>query len=1177
MAERRHPWRSFAEARAFVHTLGLRNEDEWRAYCQSGQKPDNITSHPDRVYKTEWRGLGDWLGTGTLAQQDRAYRPFPEARVFVRALGLKNLAEWRDYCRSGRRPADIPSHPDRVYTAEWRGLGDWLGTGTLAPQDRTYRPFPEARVFVRALGLKSRAEWEDYCRSGRKPVNIPSNPNRVYKTKWRGYGDWFGTGTLAPQNRTYRPFPEARAFMQALGLKNLAEWRDYCRSGRRPADIPSTPHMVYKTEWRGLGDWLGTGRLAPKDLTYRPFPEARAFVQALGLKNSVEWRDYCRSGRKPADIPSTPHMVYKTEWRGLGDWLGIVSRWTKAALLHFLDSLRPNLSRLRESELYLLLQQGGQLPALRAALGGASAVAVLRDLTNNDGRAIQDAIADASAEQVQRDAEQYLGDVDLPNQGAVEVLSAESTFDQSAQDAPPSRGADVLPIVTTPEDLRVIDALASLSYGQDAEAAEYLVMNRVSGLWERYINEGRAIVDDLLAGDGGRWFMEIKTRFLAEMDAVERLDIPSGWSFTKNGDLTPPNLMQRYAAWAVRERRRVGNWSGVGAGKTLSAILASRVAGTYRTLVVTNNATVDQWETEIRKAYPDSVVHRVVTEGLRRNHGKSHYLVLNYEKFQVASGSRLARDLLAHDFDFVVLDEVQFVKQRDERASKRRTALVGFLANAAERNPELRVLAMSATPVINNLLEAKKLLETTTGVEFDDLATQPTVNNILAVHRALMLHGFRYRPPYEQEMRIVTVPVVRNDLLEDVRAAQGQVLILEQVLLPAKLEAARPWFSRGTLVYSHYVEGMIAPSRQFLERVMGLRVGLYTGTDKSGLEDFLHGKVDILLASSPVGTGLDGLQQVCNRLVFLSLPWTSAEYEQIIGRLRRQGSRFDEVQIIVPQVVLEYEGDPYSWDRVRLRVIHYKKTLSDCALDGLVPETVRLSPTALLAKSREALERWIARVSEQGVLMIDRKRLKVPLPLDLRRTTIVRHGDFSAITRRWSVSSSQTTHQRLQLDPSEWYLYHTLYREARAAWAELPVDRIADRIRVRPDWVVGDFGCGECLLQDMIPNKVVGMDHVAAKAGAIACDMAATSLDDESLDVAVFSLSLMGTNWRDYLKEARRTLKPYGYLVIAEPVGRWRGDLTSLRTTVESTGFRLVGDIEQRYGFVYLTALKADK
>jgi Hypothetical methyltransferase/Type III restriction enzyme, res subunit/Helicase conserved C-terminal domain len=730
-------------------------------------------------------------------------------------------------------------------------------------------------------------------------------------------------------------------------------------------------------------------------------------------------------------------------------------------------------------------------------------------------------------------------------------------------------------LVRGPEDLHVIDHLAGLACGPDDEAAEFLVANRVAGLWERFINEGRTVVEALLAGEGDRWFTEIKTRFLREVESVNHLEIPRGWSFTKDGRPHPPNLMQRYVAWAVRERRRVGNWSGVGAGKTLSAVLASRTAGARLTLVVTNNATVRQWEQEIKNAYPDSIVHRTASADLTHNPRHPHYLVLNYEKFQTAGRGALVRDLVREGFDFVVLDEVQFIKQRDRRASRRRQALASYVANATEANPDLRVLGMSATPVINNLVEAKRLLEVVTGKEFDDLGTQPTINHALAVHRALMLHGFRYRPPYEQEMRTLEFPVLRNDLLEPLRAARGRVLELEQVLLPAKLEAARDWFAPRTLVYSHYVDGMLPPARHFLEKVLGLRVGLYTGVDKSGLDDFLKGRVDVLLASSPVGTGLDGLQTVCHRLVMLSLPWTSAEYEQIVGRLRRQGGRFDQVEIVIPEVVLEYQGQTWSWDQGRMAVIRYKRTLSDCALDGVVPETVRISPSALLQQSREALDRWIARLREDGLFTVERARLKIPLPDDVRDIVAVYHGDFSGITRRWNSSLSRTTHERLQLDPSEWYLYHTLYREARVTWPEHPVERLAEQLRRRPEWVVGDFGCGECLLKAAVPNRVVGLDHVAWDDTVIAGDMAVTPLEPDSLDVAVFSLSLMGTNWPDYLREAYRTLKPFGHLLIAEPAGRWRDNPGALRTAVETAGFRVVGEIEQRYAVLYLEALKA--
>ena len=81
-------------------------------------------------------------------------------------------------------------------------MGDWLGTGTIAPRLREYRSFKEARAFVRRLGLKSQCEWRAYCKSGKKPDDIPANPNRTYaKAGWAGMGDWLGTGTVARRLR----------------------------------------------------------------------------------------------------------------------------------------------------------------------------------------------------------------------------------------------------------------------------------------------------------------------------------------------------------------------------------------------------------------------------------------------------------------------------------------------------------------------------------------------------------------------------------------------------------------------------------------------------------------------------------------------------------------------------------------------------------------------------------------------------------------------------------------------------------------------------------------------------------------------------------------------------------------------------------------------------------------
>jgi len=73
----------------------------------------------------------------------------------------------------------------------------------------------------------------------------------------------------------------------------------------------------------------------------------------------------------------------------------------------------------------------------------------------------------------------------------------------------------------------------------------------------------------------------------------------------------------------------------------------------------------------------------------------------------------------------------------------------------------------------------------------------------------------------------------------------------------------------------------------------------------------------------------------------------------------------------------------------------------------------------------------------------------------------------------------------------------------------------------------------------------------------------------------VFCLSLMGTNWSEYLREAHRTLKSFGQLMVAEPQKKWDGKTDDLVQKITMAGFRLVGEVEQRDRFLYVQANKA--
>jgi ubiquinone/menaquinone biosynthesis C-methylase UbiE len=176
---------------------------------------------------------------------------------------------------------------------------------------------------------------------------------------------------------------------------------------------------------------------------------------------------------------------------------------------------------------------------------------------------------------------------------------------------------------------------------------------------------------------------------------------------------------------------------------------------------------------------------------------------------------------------------------------------------------------------------------------------------------------------------------------------------------------------------------------------------------------------------------------------------------------------------------------------------------------------------------------------------------------------------------RIGASNSETTNTRFTQNPEEWYHYHSLYREARKTWQEVPYIRIAEGLAKRPDWVVADFGCGEGLLSKTIPNKVHNFDHIAINETVTAGDMRKTNLDSESVDVAVFSLSLMGVNWEEYLEEAHRVLRISGVIEIAEPASKWTGEkLETLKAALIKTGFELVGKERHIGQFLFLKGMK---
>jgi len=148
-------------------------------------------------------------------------------------------------------------------------------------------------------------------------------------------------------------------------------------------------------------------------------------------------------------------------------------------------------------------------------------------------------------------------------------------------------------------------------------------------------------------------------------------------------------------------------------------------------------------------------------------------------------------------------------------------------------------------------------------------------------------------------------------------------------------------------------------------------------------------------------------------------------------------------------------------------------------------------------------------------------------------------------------------------DPDAFQTYHEGYADQVRKWPLNPLDLIIKGISKRKDKpVVADFGCGEAKLAEALASRcaaIHSLDLVAVNERVTVCDFSRTPLATGSVDVAVFCLSLMGSNLREFLHEANRVLKEGGTLKIAEVESRFTGDVTldQFVANVEKMGFKL--------------------
>ena len=639
-----------------------------------------------------------------------------------------------------------------------------------------------------------------------------------------------------------------------------------------------------------------------------------------------------------------------------------------------------------------------------------------------------------------------------------------------------------------------------------------------------------------------------------------------------------PSLMQKLAVIQLKKNRIFANWCGTGAGKTNSALIASRETNSRITVIICPNSVKESWEDAIKAIYPNNsniVNYHSIKDIVEFDRTVFNYIIINYDKFSLNNknqGKPMIDKLLSlNKIDFICIDEIQFVKANSDIESNRRECLKYFRLESEKQNPNVYVYGMTATPVINSIYEAKSLIELITAKEHPEIGNITTINNCYLANKWLSIIGFRFIPNYGINMDEKIISINGDSLVEDIVKSRT-FLDIESILIDLKLsdEQVIKELTPGTIIYCQYKKEIINKISQKL-RDLNISFLTYTGdedaqTRKNNKKAFINHKVNILLATSPISTGVDGLQKVSNKIIVISYPWTGAEWDQLIGRINRQGSCFDKVTIIHLQVYINTNNGEWNYDERRWNIIKNKKTLSDVVVDGHLESIYKLSRNKFVKRLIQELQEGINDYHPE------RNDIKVNYTFteqEYKKSESI----IKDIHQKANTSTSKHMHDWFINNPEAWKEYHKQREIAKSTWEEDPVDVIAQEINERNDTnIIADLGCGLAKLSKIIktPNKVISVDHYSEDSNVIKADISNLKeyIEDNSVDITVFCLSLWGTNYLDYIKEAYRIAGKRGILYIVEPNNEFNFD--KLKDDIKQIGFNKRSETI-RGKFTYLT------
>jgi superfamily II DNA or RNA helicase len=203
---------------------------------------------------------------------------------------------------------------------------------------------------------------------------------------------------------------------------------------------------------------------------------------------------------------------------------------------------------------------------------------------------------------------------------------------------------------------------------------------------------------------------------------------------------------------------------------------------------------------------------------------------------------------------------------------------------------------------------------------------------------------------------------------------------------------------------------------------------------------------------------------------------------------------------------------------------------------------------------------------EQSEQKIAHKSTKIKPKSDTTEKTNrqLHKSEYQQLSQKMTIQKSSTTEEMFNDNPTLWYQYHE-YRDISFQGYDnqdaIPINKIIKYLETKMKYKLKilDLGCGRNLIKQHFRENskfsIIGYDFVSYN-GSIQCDISNLPDEDETVKICIFSQSLMGNNWKDYLDQGYRVLEYNGEMIVAESTERYE----SIKNFITEINMKIIDD-----------------